>query len=550
MRRTSRLFVTLFTAASASACGSDPGPGPAVACGGVVPVTLAPGEFGIVDPAASDGCLVLPAAASAGAEYVVAAIATNGQQVSRGISGQYLLSTGNVAVPAAGASTSRLRRPAASVAPDAVFHARLRGLERALGQRFQRSAPRTPSALMAVAAPVPGDVRTFNVCADVNCSSFVQVQAHARYVGQAGAIFVDDTIAAGGLTDQDINDLGVLFDTEMYPIDTTAFGRESDLDQNGVVIILLTDAVNALSGTCSNGSVILGYFYGLDLMASEPGSNDGEIFYSRVPDPTSPACGHTRDRVLRTLPPTFIHEFQHMISFNQHVLVRGGAPENTWLNEGLSHFAEELGGRQMPDGAVQGSASSRGQQFFENDIDNAFSYLEQPAEAYLITPGNSFGTLAERGANWLFVRWLADQYGGGDTLGTAVTRALVQSSRLGSDNVTAVTGRPFDELVGAWQLANYLDDLPGFEPASDALRYTTVNLRSTLKSISPFYPLRPDSIADAGYARSGVLRAGSGRHVRLVQPAQGVVVRLRLLAPDESTLDPLLAGRIAVARIR
>jgi hypothetical protein len=33
------------------------------------------------------------------------------------------------------------------------------------------------------------------------------------------------------------------------------------------------------------------------------------------------------------VPITFIHEFQHMISFNQHVLVRGGDGEVLWLNE-------------------------------------------------------------------------------------------------------------------------------------------------------------------------------------------------------------------------
>src|SRR2546427_8348057 len=43
---------------------------------------------------------------------------------------------------------------------------------------------------------------------------------------------------------------------------------------------------------------------------------------------------------------TFIHEFQHMISFGQHYLGRAGAPEVLWLNEGLSHYAEEMGGRK------------------------------------------------------------------------------------------------------------------------------------------------------------------------------------------------------------
>jgi hypothetical protein len=541
------MCLQIAAAATVAACGGDSEPPSPDACASANEVSLAVGAFAIVDPAATNGCLVLPAAGTSGAEYLVAAIATNGQQVTTGISGEYLLSSGADAMAAASVAARVPVTSRAFPSPDGAFHSRLRSKESELAGRPR---PHITPRVLAAVAPVVGDGRTFNVCASISCNLFVQVQAHARFVGQRGAIFVDDTVPAGGLTEQDVTELGELFDHHMYPIDTVAFGRESDLDGNGVVIILLTDAVNALSANCENGSVILGYFFGLDLTLDEPGSNQGEVFYSRVPDAGAPACGHTRDRVLRTLPPTFIHEFQHMISFNQHVLLRGGSPENTWLNEGLSHFAEELGGRQIPDGPVQGSAASRAQQFFESDVDNAYSYLEQPSAAYLVTPGNSFGTLAERGANWLFVRWLADQFDAGDTLGTTFTRALVQTARVGSDNVTTVTGRPFAELIGAWQLANYLDDLPDFAPLDGELRYTTVNLRSTLKAVSPFYPLRPDSAAGTGYARSGVLRAGSGLHVRVVQPAQGIVVRMRLLAPDATRLDPLLAGRIAVARVR
>jgi len=41
------------------------------------------------------------------------------------------------------------------------------------------------------------------------------------------------------------------------------------------------------------------------------------------------------------VPVTFIHEFQHMISFNQHVLVGNSVNgEVLWLNEGFSHYAK------------------------------------------------------------------------------------------------------------------------------------------------------------------------------------------------------------------
>src|SRR5690606_29554798 len=119
------------------------------------------------------------------------------------------------------------------------------------------------------APPQLGDKRTFRVCSSTTCTSTVAVEATTVYVGARGAIYLDDAVPAGGYTASDIAEVGELFDgaaPNMYAVDTVAFGRESDIDANGVVIILLTDAVNALSPNCSiTGSRVLGYFYGLDL---------------------------------------------------------------------------------------------------------------------------------------------------------------------------------------------------------------------------------------------------------------------------------------------
>ncbi len=42
-----------------------------------------------------------------------------------------------------------------------------------------------------------------------------------------------------GTTALDLQHVGDLFDNYLHPIDTTAFGGESDLDANEVVIVLL-----------------------------------------------------------------------------------------------------------------------------------------------------------------------------------------------------------------------------------------------------------------------------------------------------------------------
>jgi hypothetical protein len=318
------------------------------------------------------------------------------------------------------------------------------------------------------------------------------------------------------------------------------------------VIVLLTQKVNALSSDCnSSGRIILGYFFGADLLprsSANPGSNEAEVFYGLVPDPNNSQCTISKDEANIRLPATFIHEFQHMISFNQHVLVRGGSAEDTWLNEGLSHFAEELGGRQIPDVECP-SSTSCAQEFVEGDLVNAFEYLSSPEEFFLIEPGNSTGKLEERGANWLFVRWLSDHFASDSILGTDLTRALVAANQVGSVNVSARSGVDFSILVGEWQLSNYLDDLPGFSAPGSRLRYKSWNFRQAAAPNGGF-PLVPDSTDGIAYEHSGTLRAGSGRHVRVVQEPGDPAVDLRLTAPTLTPLPRTIVPRIALVRIR
>ena len=549
----------------------DPGPGnppgQVVSCTQPAAVTLEVGASGIFDPGTAGGCIQLPASAS-GAEHLVVAMATNGTETSAGVSTSYQLksatATGTTAAPefpvAHAPNVARALSPMLSSfgAPksNAGFHALLRDRERLLsaspGLAAAFSFGATP---VAAVPPVVGSTRTFKVCSATSCTNFVDVTATAKYVGPKGAIYLDDTVPTGGYTQADIDSVGFLFDNHMYPIDTTAFGRESDLDANGVVVVLLTDQVNKLSPSCnSSGSVILGYFFGNDLVPGASGTNNGEVFYGLVPDPDNGACTISRGFTSRVLAPTFIHEFQHMISFNQHVRVRGGLSEDTWLNEGLSHFAEELGARLIPDPLCYSGDCFT--QYAFGDVDNAYEYLRDPEESYLVEPSSSTGTLEERGANWLFVRWLVDHFSV-DTLGTGFTRALVGTSRIGAANVAATTGVAFSTLVPEWQMANYLDDLPGFTPANARLQYRSWNFRTTYQSLNAQapssypvpYPLTPDSTR-GNYVRRGTLRGGSGRHLRVIQAAAAESVTLQLTDSLGVALTATTAPRIGVVRVR
>jgi len=562
--------------AGLAACGGGEGgtgpDTPTLTCSpGPAPTVMNPGQFRILNPANSAGCVRFPAAGASGAEYLIAALSTAGQEATNGVSVDYALqghNNGSLPVPVSGAPAlpSPLLRAWRGSGTAGEFHAMLRTRERVLaGQAGARLGAAAPGIRRI--PPVVGAKDTFSVCANTSCSSFVSVAATAKYVGPKGAIFLDDVVPAGGFTQEDIDTLGVLFDggaggaaPNMYQIDTTAFGRESDIDGNGKVIFLLTDAVNSLSGTCANGSIILGFFYGGDLLprtVGNPGSNVAELFYGLVPQSTG-GCAVSKAVVKQLIAPVFIHEFQHMISFNQHVLIRSGASgEEVWLNEGLSHFAEELGGRLLGNGPGQGGASTRLVQFAIDNLLNGNDYLLDPEAHFLVTPGSSTGSLEERGANWLFVRWLADHYAA-DSNGTSLTRQLVGTALLGYQNVEAATGSTMSQLVPLWQLANYLDNLPGFTPADPRLQYPSWDLRriyDTLNFQRPDlvpreYPLVPDSTTSGTYSRTGTLRAGSGRHLRLIQSADADGVDIILARKTGDPFPDDRGVRFGVVRIR
>ena len=196
-------------------------------------------------------------------------------------------------------------------------------------------------------------------------------------------------------------------------------------------------------------------------------------------------------------------------------------------------------------------------QFGIGNILNANDYLLNPESYFLIMPGSSTGTLQERGAAWLFVRWLADHYAA-DSNGTSLTRQLVGTALLGAANVQAATGTTMSQLVPPWQMANYLDNLPGFTPADPRLAYPSWDFRHIYDTlhfqrpdlVSRKYPLRPDSTTTGGYNRTGTLRAGSGRHLRILQAAGAASVDVMLARKNGDPFPDDRGVRFGVVRIR
>jgi hypothetical protein len=546
-----RHFVLTCAGAYALAGCSDASAGPGLpSCGtsGTL-LSLAVAQYSSVNPATDSGCVTFAANNSADtAEYLVLPWSIGGLQASAAFT---LQSAAPTATSMLASRLSRLRAATRGATPVAFDHF-LRELGRSRRYPILGLSPATALSVsqptVAASPPPVGDKRSFKVCSNMSCSPpLTNVGAVAKSVGQHIAIYVDTLAPTPGLPQSDLDSLRDVFDTRLYPLDTVTFGHVSDIDGNSVVIVLMTNQVNKLipKSQCSNG-FIAGFFFPGDLAPGGVSNNynNGEIFYSIVADSLGTlSCAHTNDDVNFFTPVTFTHEFQHMINFVEHVLVRNGDSEDGWLDEGLSKYAEEIAGRSFGDNA-------HFSQFAIGDVLDANDYLTAPGDVPLMIPADT-GTLAMVGASWLFTRYIIDQFG------DSLPGKLVQSGLAGVNNIATKTGQPFDQTVMRWSFANWLDNMPGFTSPPE-LQYTSWNFRHTFDTLhvqAPNffprpYPLVPIVAGANDVNVSGTLWSGSGEYVRVMQPPHTAEFTLRLSAPNGGAVSPAVQPRLNVIRIR
>ena len=424
--------------------------------------------------------------------------------------------------------------------------------------------PSPPQPAPQVGPPAYNELRTFQVCARLDCSRFDRVGARAKAINSTVAIFVDTLAPPGGLDSVALDSIARVFDQRLYAIDTLAFGAESDINADSVVMVLMTNTVNKLvpASECAAG-FIAGFFLGIDIdprFSTDSRSNKAEVFYSMVADPAGTlSCPHSAAEVQAFVPVTFIHEFQHMISFNQHVLVRESNGELLWLNEGLSHYAEELGGRSYeldPDARIANcTVNSLPCRFYGGNLSNAYDYLDSTTNHYLL-PTEGIGSLAERGAQWLFVRYLLDRYAGTTrTEWNTFTRLMVMTNQVGAANVEARTGDQFEDIVSRWGLANWVTDL-GSAPAE--LKYDSWNMHAVYSSLHTqranlfpnIYPLIPALSAGRDVGLTGTLRSGSPIYHRATQAAGDPGFTLSFTAPNGALISAAMKPRLNVYRLQ
>lgn len=549
---------------------------PVTLLGNTPALRLQPFQVAVVsDTALARGCLSLPAD---GGRYMLIptlASAIDDAPSPARVSITYTLSAPTAAaVVAAAAPVVRAPVPGPGSAADAL-HRRLRAEEAEQAATWPRPPVERPAPYALAPLPALGSTRTFKVIKGLQANSgFNDVQARLAWIGSRVLVYTDAAPTSGvGFSTTEIESVGPLMNDVLHGLAVQAFGPETDLDGNGRVVLLLTEGVNRLTtaASCSSG-YIAGYFYSLDLYPGQTGSNGGEVFYAAVPDPSSAlGCRLTSAQLRATVPGTFIHEFQHMISFGQHVLLRGGRAEAVWLNEALSHYAEELAGRfyedRYPPPAGRTSPAQlfpdSAQPFSPPQLQNAyrwFTTLRTASDSPTAYSGGGVGTLPERGGGWLFVRYLATQHGPG------IAARLVGTQRTGRANLEAETGRPFPALFGDFVAAVWGDSIPGVPRSQVPTRLTFGPGRNLRQLFARFYttdsaanagvpvtytqrwPVTADSLAVGGSV-TGLLLPGIAQYTRFTAPASGPAVSLRLTPLSGGAFPAQTGAQVTVLRL-
>jgi hypothetical protein len=388
-----------------------------------------------------------------------------------------------------------------------------------------------------------GDLVQLNAAIDNACGAPTMRTGRVTAIS-ARAIIVHDTLnPAGGFTNADYQRFAIAFDTLIAPVADAAFGAPTDIDVNGKVVVFFTRAVNELTPAGAD-YYYGGFFHPRDLIPQAdhlgplcPGSNEREMFYMLAPDPAGAVNGNPRSvAFVDTITVgTLAHEHQHLVNFARRAYVNSAfVDEDVWLNEGLSHIAEELvffraagmGPRQNIGGGAFGSESFDAMftRYMMPNFDRLDVFLADPNRHSPYSSGDDLGT---RGAAWAFLRYAADHRGGGDG---DVWMRLVNSRTRGLENLANVFGPALPRMMHDWQLSLYSDDfVSGLDPAHELPSW---NFRTAFPALPSTrarpYPLTAavPALAD-NVPQTLSLPTGSGSYLRFgVVAGRDAVVRL------------------------
>ena len=499
---------------------------------------LSVGEvYTAVMPAASSLCFGAPDAGAA--EYTYMPI---NQSASSALS-LSILATGiqavtgppspNMLVPELGFGSAAIQRAAED--KHVEFLARDKSLGESLLRRGKstlidrRRDPMT-RALIVPGVPAVGDLWQLNVASGCSGARDDRV-GRVRSVGQHVIIVADTLNPAGGFTTAQYDSIALEFDSLAYKVDTANFGGPTDLDTNTKVVAFYTRAVNELSPPASS-AIVLGYFTARDLFSSAPTScprsNEGEIFYMLVPDPTGAVNSNVRtvSSVRGQTVGTMAHELQHLINASRRIYIKGTQNFEV-MREGLAHVSEELmfyltsvglspRGNIIVTQLTTGLNASRRVAAFNTYANSNYgrfrSWLQRPDTAGSFKDNDA---LAVRGVTWAFLRYAADRKGG-----TQATTwfDLVNTDQAGKTNLQTVFGGSPDDWQRDFTAAMYADD--AVAGIGSSLQQPSWDFRSVYGGLGGF-PLGTRALSNGVQLTLSYSRGGGTAYGRFGIPSGG-----------------------------
>jgi len=407
------------------------------------------------------------------------------------------------------------------VGHDALMTDLIRPVRGAAGGLGGLSAQRAPSRVVVNGTEMVGDSVELRVrrlgASDCSAASTITVTAELRVKTAGSMWWVDVDNPPVPLLDDSLQALSVLFDDQILATENAEFGAATDIDENGRITILITQAINA--DTMSVGQA-LGFvnpcdFFDRDDASGFVATNEGEFFYSIAPDPSG-----TSGEVLsvgdwmNVMPIIIAHEFTHIIQTSRRAVSTNFM--DPFVAEGQATLAEEVVGHAMlGNGAGQNLGGNVAFNFPPEDQANPW-YFAAFADLvfYFGFPGSADDPRVEGtpqectwieddvedpcggrplwyGVTWSFLRWASDLYGpalGGEDV---FQKALIDGDLSGFDNLEeALAGQgTLDDHLANWAATLYMDGRPGASPNNSMSTWNLLDVSQQVAEAAWLHPV-------------------------------------------------------------
>ncbi|MEO1901272.1 MAG: InlB B-repeat-containing protein [Alcanivorax sp.] len=336
--------------------------------------------------------------------------------------------------------------------------------------------------------PQVGDIWQMNVNLTDTCDAAVVRNAEVKVVSTHAVILADVDNPAGGFpvdngqNNYDYTEIASIFDATVYPAVTDLLGDTPDRDGNGRVVLFYTRAINELDPPASSISSLGRYLVRDRLSPTEcPTSNDGEVLYMQVPDPTGAVNSNVRtvSSVMGGTSRQAGMEMALMIADDRQLQAGSLLPEG-WLDNGLATLASGSLFYQTSYGLAPlyriglsdlttGTNASRRVAAFNTYQNLMFGewrgWLQNPWRTGLIS--TSERDTRSRGLAWAFLRYVSDRQAVASndpplvSAADAVAYQLAGSGQDGWDTLDGITSGATGDWLRDFLLAVYLDGLAG-----------------------------------------------------------------------------------------